>query len=352
MSDVFSADQLSAASPDGTSAGPGFEDSAAGTGVDYAALKQTLGRFAECTQSVLATVLNRSNTVEIDACAKSEPDRMSQVSQEDALAIRIPLSGGVSGDLMIVMAKKEVALLSDLMMLGDGSAAYSDEHKDAISELASQIMGAFISGINGDGLQPPASTGGITVAECGSAGLEAFSGDSAVAMMKIDIDGIGNDHVAVLVPDSVSLPLMALAASDPANPKRRAGADQSVGLSAQELNDLADASTFDTAESGGFTETAFGTSKASAGKSENIEMLMDVDLDVSIELGRASLSIKRILELAPGSIVELDRMAGEPVDLMVNKTVVAKGEVVVVDENFGIRIVSLVSPEERIRSLK
>ena len=81
-------------------------------------------------------------------------------------------------------------------------------------------------------------------------------------------------------------------------------------------------------------------------------MLLDVELDVSIELGRTNLSIKRILEMGPGSIVELDRMAGEPVDLLVNSKVVAKGEVVVVDENFGIRIVSLVSPEERIRSLR
>ncbi len=85
---------------------------------------------------------------------------------------------------------------------------------------------------------------------------------------------------------------------------------------------------------------------------ENIEMLLDVDLDVTIELGRSLLSIKRILELAPGSIVELDRMAGEPVDLMVNNKVVARGEVVVIDESFGIRIVSLVSPEERIKSLR
>jgi flagellar motor switch protein FliN/FliY len=69
-------------------------------------------------------------------------------------------------------------------------------------------------------------------------------------------------------------------------------------------------------------------------------------------LGRTNLSIKRVLELAPGSIVELDRMAGEPVDLLVNDKVVAKGEVVVVDENFGIRIVSLVSAEDRIKSLR
>ena len=67
---------------------------------------------------------------------------------------------------------------------------------------------------------------------------------------------------------------------------------------------------------------------------------------------RTRLSIRKILELGPGSIIELDRLAGEPVDLLVNDKVVAKGEVVVVDEYFGIRIISLASPEERIKQLK
>jgi flagellar motor switch protein FliN/FliY len=100
---------------------------------------------------------------------------------------------------------------------------------------------------------------------------------------------------------------------------------------------------------GGFQPTTYAPSSATK---ENVDMLLDVELDVSIELGKSNLSIKRILELAPGSIVELDRMAGEPVDLLVNNKVVAKGEVVVVDESFGIRILSLVSPEERIKSLR
>jgi flagellar motor switch protein FliN/FliY len=108
---------------------------------------------------------------------------------------------------------------------------------------------------------------------------------------------------------------------------------------------------------GGFVEmprpaVASASGGPSGREQDNIELLLDVDLDVSIELGSSTLSIKRILDLAPGSIVELDRMAGEPVDLLVNSKAVAKGEVVVIDESFGIRILSLVSPEERIKSLR
>ena len=90
-----------------------------------------------------------------------------------------------------------------------------------------------------------------------------------------------------------------------------------------------------------------------SGSSEpsNIDLLMDVNLPVSIELGRTKMSISDILALVPGSVVELARLAGEPVDVMVNHKLVAKGEVVVVDENFGVRITQLITPEERIRLL-
>ncbi len=83
----------------------------------------------------------------------------------------------------------------------------------------------------------------------------------------------------------------------------------------------------------------------------NIELLMDVDLPVSIELGRTKMNISDILALGPGSIVELDKLVGEPVDLLVNKKCVARGEVVVVEESFGLRITMLVSPEERLKNL-
>jgi flagellar motor switch protein FliN/FliY len=85
--------------------------------------------------------------------------------------------------------------------------------------------------------------------------------------------------------------------------------------------------------------------------SQNLDLLLDVSLPISIELGRTSMSIQEILKLGPGSIVELDKLAGEPVDLLVNNKIVAKGEVVVIDENFGIRVTSLISPEERLKSL-
>jgi flagellar motor switch protein FliN len=84
---------------------------------------------------------------------------------------------------------------------------------------------------------------------------------------------------------------------------------------------------------------------------KNIDILMDVKLPIAIELGRTEMTIRDILGLSSGSVVELNKLAGEPVDLLVNNKTVARGEVVVVDENFGLRVTSLISPEDRIKSL-
>ena len=86
--------------------------------------------------------------------------------------------------------------------------------------------------------------------------------------------------------------------------------------------------------------------------SENkIDMLLEVELDVTIELGRKKMSIQEVLQLGKGSVIELSKLAGEPVDIYVNQKQLAKGEVVVVDENFAIRITTLIEKSERLKSL-
>jgi flagellar motor switch protein FliN/FliY len=81
---------------------------------------------------------------------------------------------------------------------------------------------------------------------------------------------------------------------------------------------------------------------------ENINLIMDVPLEVTVELGRTVKTIKEILEFAPSSIIELDKLAGEPIDILVNGKFIAKGEVLVIDENFGIRITDIINVEHRI----
>ncbi len=98
-----------------------------------------------------------------------------------------------------------------------------------------------------------------------------------------------------------------------------------------------------------FSSLNYGTP---AGATSNIELLLDVPLTLTVELGRTRMLIKEILELTAGSIIELDKIAGESIDVLINNKLVAKGEVVVIDENFGIRITNIISPHERLQSLK
>ena len=82
-----------------------------------------------------------------------------------------------------------------------------------------------------------------------------------------------------------------------------------------------------------------------------IDLLLDISLQVTVELGRARMKIQEILALRNGSVIELDRLAGEPADILVNGTLIAKGEVVFVDEKFGVRVIEVVSRAKRIASL-
>lgn len=85
---------------------------------------------------------------------------------------------------------------------------------------------------------------------------------------------------------------------------------------------------------------------------EGLSLILDVPMEVTVELGRARKLVREILSMTPGSVVELDRHAGEPVDILVNGKLLARGEVVVIDENFGVRISEIVSKSERLSGIK
>lgn len=87
-------------------------------------------------------------------------------------------------------------------------------------------------------------------------------------------------------------------------------------------------------------------------ETKNLDMLLDIPLQVTVELGRTKRSVRDILELGTGSIIELDKLAGEPVDILVNNRLIAQGEVVVIDENFGVRVTDIISQSDRIKKLK
>ena len=95
-----------------------------------------------------------------------------------------------------------------------------------------------------------------------------------------------------------------------------------------------------------------GSAPSVAGLGSDMELIMDIPVTLSMELGNTEIAIRNLLQLTQGSVVELDRFAGEPLDVLVNGTLIAHGEVVVVNDKYGIRLTDVVSPSERIKRLK
>ena len=92
-------------------------------------------------------------------------------------------------------------------------------------------------------------------------------------------------------------------------------------------------------------------SQSGATSTQDIDMILDIPVKLTVELGRTRIAIKQVLQLAQGSVVELEGLAGEPMDVLVNGCLIAQGEVVVVNEKFGIRLTDIVTPSERVRRL-
>ena len=120
------------------------------------------------------------------------------------------------------------------------------------------------------------------------------------------------------------------------------------------LSEQADAEADET-DAGAAAASAFSTLESDRGDSSNkvdLDVLLDIPVTLQLEIGRAKVSIRNLLSYTQGSVVEMDRLAGEPLDLLVNGTLIAHGEVVVINDKFGVRLTDVVSPQDRIKKLK
>ncbi|MCL2183579.1 MAG: flagellar motor switch protein FliN [Chitinispirillia bacterium] len=357
MSDFLSQDDIDALL---NNLSDGGGDGGGGGGDDkrYKTLAPVLELFCKQASSVLSTAVFKTTDVVQASCAKADYAPVKEKLGGDILMLTLSLASGLKGDMYMLLRKSDAAVMADLMMGADGSAPYSGDTPDALSELFNQVMGAYATALGGD-LGESVSAGNVTVAPFDMANppFKADTADMVLAALKVE--GMFESHTVVLIPNAFGDEII-----DKKTPKASSGGmEMSVGISQDEMDALTQMTASSFGSAGG-SSSSFGAPSSYApppppphrssydGPKENIDLLLDVELEVIIELGKSELSIKKILELAPGSIVELDRMAGEPVDLIVNNKIVARGEVVVVDENFGIRVVSLVSAEDRIKSLK
>ena len=119
----------------------------------------------------------------------------------------------------------------------------------------------------------------------------------------------------------------------------------------EDLEALEDIEDIDAGEDADEALDEAGESAVKGGESKSLDLILDIPLTVSVELGRSKMLINDLLQLGQGSVIELTKLVGEPLEVLVNQKLVARGEVVVVNEKFGVRLTDIVSPMERVQSL-
>ncbi|MDR2732350.1 MAG: flagellar motor switch protein FliN [Fibromonadaceae bacterium] len=307
--------------------------------------------LCEQASSVVTTVLSRAVDFQLQWLVAGENSVIPDELASQSLRMDVSVKKNANGKMSFAISKQEVATLSDLMLMGSGHTDYTEDHKDAICEIINQITGSCITVMDSQ-LHLSLDFGQAAVSEF--SGQNDFKG-GAVATVLVKIEEFSDQKILIILDDNLLSGVKATISSKSSS----LSADTSLASLGLSSTSAVPTGGIPIGESGGVPVSAppaFAPQQSGGvfGSTGNkaLDLLMDIELPIVIELGRAQMSLKRILELGPGAIVEMDRLAGEPVDILINGKVVARGEVVVVDENFGVRILSLVSPEERLKLLR
>ena len=334
--------------------------------------------------TTLSTLLNNKVTITTPRVSYVTVDELSQQYDRPCVFIHISYIEGIDGNNILILKESDVKVITDLMMGGDGSnieGELSELHLSAISEAMNQMMGSAATSLSSmlerkvDISPPSASLVDLndtiddtkitnilegTIIQVAfdmkigdlvdSQIMQLYPCDFAKELYNKFIGGA--DNAPASQPEPVPAPaapqgqpamqqpymdpsmmqgqpMMQQPYMDPSMMQGQPMMQQPMMMPAQGMN----------IQPAQFQQFNVGYSPLM--QEENIGLIMDVPLEVTVELGRTNKSIKEILDFAPGTIIELDKLAGEPVDVLVNGKFVAKGEVVVIEESFGIRLVEI-----------
>ena len=312
--------------------------------------------------TTLSTLLNQRVNITTPNVSIASWDDISQSYDRPCVFIQISYIEGLDGNNILILREKDVKIITDLMMGGTGTDVDATEltelHLSAICEAMNQMMGSAATSISSVlekkvDISPPTASLIDLDGSIDEEGLGDFlKGQFVKVAFRLEIGTLIDSELMQLYPidfakelyskfmSSTETDQPAPAAPQPATPAPvapQAAAPASMAtpmpapvMPSQPVN-VAPAQF-----------QAFDTGINPLMQQENIGLIMDVPLEVTVELGRTNKTIKEILDFSPGTIIELNKLAGEAIDLLVNGKYVAKGEVVVIEDNFGIRITEIV----------
>ncbi|GHV54941.1 flagellar motor switch protein FliN [Spirochaetia bacterium] len=354
MSDsALSQDEIDALLAGGDSSAAGAA-AAGGGGSD--ADRQTLQSFLSSTADAQSSSLSSMTgaTVAIKGPQGSFSNRDAFLAQlpEKVTTIKVDFSSGFPGEHVFLLPEDVAKSIAGLM---------TKEENIELDEMAMSVIGEAVGTIVGSEVTAlTEKTGNKSIvnippeaANVPKAAVALPAGDFFVASYQLDLgDGKANQFWEILGP-SVSGDIARALSPAPAAGSAANGPDlgAAMGGAASAANNMPGMSPLGQPTNVQPVQFPGLVSRPTAQEAGNIGLLMDVFMEMTVELGRTRKLIKEILGMGEGTIIELDKLAGEPVDILVNHKLIAKGEVVVIDENFGVRVTEIVSPMERMNSL-
>lgn len=347
--------------------------------------KDAIGEIANISMGTSATTLyslvNRKVNITTPTVSIANWKNFIDEQEKPCVFIQIKYTEGLDGANILIMRERDVKVITDLMMGGDGSnidGELGELHLSAISEAMNQMMGSSATSLSSmlgrmiDISPPEASLVNILENKNGADIAPFLGGDFVKIEFRMQIEDLVDSTIMQLYPIDFAKSLYKIfmeqqmgtsaapAQPDPAPQPQSVPAQQPQPAPApqpyvppqaempqmqqampqmqmQQMPQMQQAN-IQPAQFQAFN-TQMPQQMASQ---ENIGLIMDVPLEVTVELGRTKKSIAEILDFTPGTIIELDKIAGEPIDVLVNGKFVAKGEVVVIEESFGIRVTEII----------
>lgn len=300
------------------------------------------------------------------------------------LVIEVGYTQGILGTNLLAIREMDALIIADLMMGGDGTNPPTELNNElymsAVGEAMNQMMGSVATSMSTVfkkkiDISPPRVNLIDFAVDSGITNTVSFEDSIVKVAFRMEVEDLIDSEIMQILPINVAKDMVEnlLSAVQQPAPQAPVSASQRPEPAVQPIS-----SPVPTQAPRATANTSYVPQAAAPAPRQpqiqnvavqpvqfaplqqaavplgdtNIGLIMDVPLQVTVELGRTRKLIRDILELSPGSVVELDKLAGEPVDILVNGKLIAKGEVVVIDENFGVRITDIISPLERASNLQ
>lgn len=331
-----------------------------------------LNEVAESQASNLNILIRKNVTLGKPVLELKSRDELAGELTEEVIEVKLDFSDGIKGEHSYLLTLESAVSIAG-SMIGQPGVEIDDAALSAVAEAMSQISGTASTEI-GNRIDRTVKTNPPDFKKTSKEDIRLPQGDNFVKLeYSLALEGEAPTKLIELYSLSVVKEIAALSsrggeqaqAGMEAAPVSPGGQPDIFGGGAAQPPGFLPGQTFGQAVGG--QALGFGTgqpppnvqpvqfanlqSSGAAGDQGNIGLLMDVFMEMTVELGRTKKLIREILGIGEGTIIELDKLAGEPVDILVNHKLIAKGEVVVIDENFGVRVTEIVSPMERMSDL-